>query len=113
MIKIQLSNAENGIIKTVSDTQYNGADKSIEITRVYELDEDSEIYFDIVAGILMDISRDLGLELGGNYDRDQLNFQIDWGISYSPTLEEVNEKIKDLKREIRELNEYKKEISKE
>jgi hypothetical protein len=111
MIKIQLTNAENGIIKTVSDNQYNGVDQNVDITRVYELNEAEEEYFDKVAEILTDISKDLGFHLGGNFDQFQLTFQVDWGIQYLPGVEEVNLKIKELQEEIRDLKKYKKEIS--
>ena len=113
MIKIQLTNADNGIIKTITDNQYNGADQSIDIVKVYEIDEDSEQYFDKLIEVLTDISRDLGLDLGSNFDSEQLVFDVDWGLSYLPTEEEVNEKIKSLKEEIKELNEYKKELKRE
>jgi hypothetical protein len=113
MIKIQLANADNGIIKTITDNQYNGADQSINIVKVYEIDEDSEQYFDKLIEILTDISRDLGLDFGSNFDPEQLIFDVDWGLSYLPTEEEVNVKIKSLKGEIKELNEYKKELKAE
>jgi hypothetical protein len=110
MIQIKLSNAENGIIKSITDSQYNGADQSVEIVRVYELDEEGEDYFDKISLLLLDISRDLGLNLGGNFDRDQLVFDVSWGEKYIPTIEEVNERIKELKEELKDLNMYKKEI---
>ncbi len=112
MIKIQLTNAENGVIKTITDNQYNGADQTVDIVKVYEVEEESEEYFDKVIEILTDISRDLGLDLGSNFDSEQLVFDVDWGLSYLPTEEEVNLKIKELKEEIKELNEYKKELNK-
>ena len=110
MIKINLSNAENGIIKSITDSQYNGADQSVEITRVYEIDEEHEEYFDKVTGFLLDISKDLGLNLGGKFDREQLVFDIDWGEGYTPSIEEIDEKIKELKYELKFLQAYKKEI---
>lgn len=110
MIKINLANAENGVIKTITDSQYNGADQSVEITKVYEITEEDEMYFDKISYLLLDISKDLGFDLGGQFDREQLSFTIDWGEKYFPTLEEVDEKIKDLKEEIKILQTYKKEI---
>ncbi len=110
MIKIKLSNAENGVIKTITDSQYNGADQSVEITKVYEINEDDEMYFDKISYLLLDISKDLGLDLGGQFDREQFSFSIDWGEKYLPSLEEVNERISELKLEIKHLQTYKKEI---
>jgi hypothetical protein len=110
MIKIQLANAENGIIKTITDNQYNGADQIVDIVKVYEVDEDSESYFDKVAEILTDISKDLGLDLGSNFDSEQMIFDVDWGLAYIPTEEEIDIKIKLLRQEIKDLNELKKEL---
>jgi hypothetical protein len=39
MIKIELSNASNGIIKKVIDTQFNSVDQAVELVKVYEISE--------------------------------------------------------------------------
>ena len=109
MITIQLTNAQNGIIKKVIDTQYNGVDQSAELTTLYEFNEEDKVqYFLKIIVLLEDISKDLGLECGNDHDSLQLGFDVDWGDKYDPTVEEINEKIKDLRLRIKDLNEYKK-----
>jgi hypothetical protein len=111
MITIQLSNASNGVIKKVIDTQYNGVDQSVEIVTLYELDEENKLeYFIKLMSLLKDVSKDLGLHLGSDYDGVQMVFDLDWGDKYNPTIEEVNDRIKELREEIRDLKEYKKII---
>lgn len=112
MIKIELTNAINGVIKKVIDTQYNGDDQTVEITTVYELSTEDELqYFLQIIKFLQDVSKDLGLHSGSDYDSNKLIFDIDWGDKYNPTEEEVNLRIKDLKEEIKNLNLYKKLLS--
>ena len=109
MITIELNNATNGIIKKVIDTQYNGVDQKAEITTLYELDEEERLpYFLRLIDFLEDISNDLGIHLGNDHDRIQLNFSLDWGDKYTPSMEEINERINDLKGELKELREFKK-----
>jgi hypothetical protein len=109
MITIQLSNASNGVIKKVIDTQYNGVDQSVEIVTIYELNEEDRLeYFLKLMSLLKDVSKDLGLHLGSDYDEAQMNFDLDWGDKYTPTMEEVTDRIKDLQEEIRDLKAYKK-----
>ena len=111
MIKISLQNATNGIIKTVIDNQYNGADQVAEIVKVYEIeDEDSEDYFDRVSHFLFDVAKDLCLFTGSEMSPNKLNIVVDWGIDYVPSEDEIEERIKDLKAEIKGLQNYKKTI---
>lgn len=109
MITIQLTNARNGIIKKVIDTQYNGVDQSAELTTVYEFNEENKLeYFLKLVDFLEDISSDLGLDFGNDHDPIQFGFDVDWGTKYTPTKEEVNDKIKDLRTTLKDLKDYKK-----
>lgn len=109
MITIELKNATNGIIKTVIDTQYNGVDEPIELTTVYELDEDDPVeYFLKIIEFFDNISADLALNLGSDDDKTTLSFDIDWGDRYNPTEEEINRKIKYLQSKIKDLKSLKK-----
>lgn len=112
MIKINLQNASNGVIKTVIDNQYNGADQTAEIIKVYEIEEESsETYFDRVSELLFDVARDLCLFTGSDKGPIKMDLITDWGCDYLPTEEEVDDRIKELKAEIKELQNYKKAIS--
>lgn len=111
MITIQLTNAENGVIKKVIDTQYNGADQSAEIIKLYEFDEEDKIeYFVKLTSLLSDVANDLGIDFGSVYESNKLVFDIEWGEKYQPSKEEIDEKIKMYKNEIKSLNEYKKNL---
>jgi hypothetical protein len=111
MIKIELSNASNGIIKKITETQFNGVDQNIEIVKVYEIEGDRSLNSYLKMGILIeDILSDLGLDMGSDYQPDKLSFVVDWGDKYNPTLEEVNQKIKELKSEIKGLTKYREVI---
>ncbi len=111
MITVQLTNATNGLIKKVIDTQYNGVDQTIELTTIYELDEEDRLqYFIRTIDLFEDLCDDLGLELGGDYDRSTLGFELEWGDKYTPEPEEIDEKIKRFKSMIKELQDLKKKL---
>jgi len=111
MIKINLQNASNGVIKTVIDNQYNGANQTAEIIKVYEIEEESsETYFDRVSELLFDIARDLCLFTGSEVGPVKMDIITDWGVDYLPSDEEIDQRIKDLKSELKELQFYKKEL---
>lgn len=109
MIKIELTNALNGVIKKVIDTQYNGADQSAELVTLYELPTDDEFeYYTKLIKFVQDLTKDLGLQTGSDWDGLQLQYDLDWGDKYNPSLEEVDERIKEYQKEIKSLKEYKK-----
>lgn len=109
MIKVELTNANNGIIKKVIDSQYNGVDQTVEIITVYELDEDVPFeHFLKVSNIFEDISADLGINLGGEYDEHKIDFDLDWGSKFQPSTDEINKRIKFYRKKIKELIELKK-----
>lgn len=109
MITIQLTNASNGVVKKVIDTQYNGVDQTNEITTLYEIDtEDKLQYFVKIMDLLDDVAKDLGLHMGNDFDPVQFKFDLDWGDKYNPSPEEIDEKIKEYRSEIKDLKEFKK-----
>jgi hypothetical protein len=111
MIKIELQNASNGIIKRVVDTQFNGVDQSAEIITLYELDEsDPFIGYSKVASFLNDITKDLAIDTGSDFSPARLKFEVEWGDKYNPSMEEVNEYLKYLRDEMRAWKEYKRVI---
>ena len=111
MIKIELTNASNGVIKKVTDSQFNGADQNAEITTVYEIDEENVIEgYVAIVDLLIDISKDLGLELGSDFSPAQLQFNVTWGDKYNPSAEEVDLKLKLLRNEMKQWKEYKEVI---
>jgi hypothetical protein len=111
MIKIELSNATNGIIKKVIDTQFNGADQTVELTTLYEMDdEDPYLRYEKISRFLVQLTKDLALDTGSEHSSVKLKFDISWGDKYNPSIDEVNEHISYLRAEIRDWKLYKKDI---
>lgn len=107
MITIELSNASNGIIKKITDTNYNGAGERFEEVIVYQIDN-KEHRFEAITEFLYEISADLGLDLGSDFSNTQLSIDVDWGDEYIPSSEEIDERIKILQDEIKFLKSVKK-----
>ena len=108
MITIKLEIASNGVIKTVSDNNYNGAGSKHELRTVYETDNDPE--FSNKIRFLYDICDDLGIDLGNKFAQKVLDFEIGWGHKYEPDLEETNALIKAISNELKNLKAYQKEL---
>lgn len=111
MIKIELSNASNGIIKRVVDNQFNGVDQSAEIVTVYEFNEEDPFsQYSKIAQFLSEITKDLAIDTGSDHSPARLRFELNWGDRYNPSLDEVNEHLKSLRDQMRQWKEYKKAI---
>lgn len=115
MYKINLEIAKNGIIKTITDDNYNSAGGQFEDKIVYDLDDDSNNNFEKTCDFLYSVFEDLGLELGGARDRQTLRLVVDFGEEYIKTEDEIKRtikdhtsQIKDLKEELRILTEFNK-----
>lgn len=106
MVQISLEQADNGIIKTVQDDNSNGAGESFESKTVYDLKKEND--FVCVKRFLFDITTDLGIETGNTYSKNNLVMRVDWGGSYEPTKQEIENKIKDLEIEIAYLEQISK-----
>jgi len=113
MITIKLEIATNGIIKTIVDDNYNGADELSEFKTVYETDGDSSKGFHHTIKFLSDLTDELGVDLGNKYSSEVLTFDTEWGSHYEPNEKDLKEKIKSLSEELKFHKEWLKEISKE
>jgi hypothetical protein len=109
MITIKLEIASNGIIKTVSDDNYNGAGSGKESITVYETDDDP--IFSNTSKFLYEVCDDLGVNLGNKFDQTVLNFEVDWGNKYEPGLEELNHTIKSLAYDLKDLKALQKDLT--
>jgi len=109
MIKVELTNVSNGIVKKIIDTQFNSGDQLGEITTLYEIDEAwSDVdKFTKISELLYDITKDLALDIGSKFSQDKLNFNIDWGSHFEPNVNGVQIRIKNLQSEIRRWKSYK------
>ena len=108
MITIKLELASNGVIKTVSDNNYNGAGSNHEKRTVYETEEDEN--FDATIRFFYELADDLGINLGNKYDKFVLDFDTEWGSKYEPTHEEVKQLVKDTTQNLKELRKWEKEL---
>ena len=108
MITIKLELASNGVIKTVTDNNYNGAGSNHEMRTVYETENDEN--FSNTIRFLYDLSDDLGIDLGNKFSKDVLNFDIGWGDKYEPKYEEVKRLVKDTAQNLKELRKWEKEL---
>ena len=50
---------------------------------------------------------DLGLEVGSKFDKTVLDINTRWGTHFEPTAKDIEFKIKRLKSELKELEEWK------
>jgi hypothetical protein len=111
MLKIELELADNGVIKTASDDNYNGAGQLFEQRKLYVLENDSLQYFESTKLMLNDMISDLGIDVGGKHDPIQLSVGIDWGEAYMPSVEEIDARIKIINEELLGLNTIKAQLS--
>tara|TARA_R110000803_G_scaffold59157_3_gene117562 strand:+ start:1429 stop:1764 length:336 start_codon:yes stop_codon:yes gene_type:complete len=111
MVKIILEAARNGVIKKVVDDNYGGGNETFTTTNVYELTEENEYGGNTyIKRFFFDLCDDLGLSLGSKFDKDVLDINARWGSHYDPTAKDIAARIKKLKTELNELEEWKKNI---
>ena len=107
MIKIVLEPARNGVIKKVIDDNHGGGREHFTSTDVYESTEHDKNQYSYIKRFFFDLCDDLGLELGSKFDKDVLDINTGWGSHYEPTVKDIETKIKRLKSELKELEEWK------
>jgi hypothetical protein len=105
MIKIILEPARNGVIKKVIDDNHGGGREHFASTDVYESTEGDK--FTYIKRFFFDLCDDLGLEVGSKFDPQVLDINTNWGTHYEPTIKDIDKKIKRLKSELEELEEWK------
>lgn len=98
MQTVKITLADNGVIKTVTDDNINAAGESFESTTIYDFDnKNSKIKF------IKDLCIDIGLSFGNSKSKQQIKVVEDWGVDYSPTQSEKEEKIKALEFQLKKL----------
>ena len=103
MLTVKLEIVDNGVIKTVTDTNYNSAGKTREVRKVYETEHDKEGAYTNTMKLFYEISDDLGIDMGNKFYKKVLDFRITWGSHYEPNLPEVKNAIKEHSEELRYL----------
>jgi hypothetical protein len=111
MVKIILEIADNGVVKTVQDDNSNGAGSFLEKKVVYDFENDPKYLRRIK--FFFDISDDLGIEIGNNFERNTLSMKVEWGSNYTPKIKEIDNKMKEVELELSALNLLKQELLEE
>ena len=98
---ITLEIADNGIIKTVTDDNINGAGEKFETKAVYDLEKGNIV--DTKMELLYELSEDMGMHLGNSKQPNQIKIVSEWGEHYQPEVEEIEARIEELKEELEYL----------
>jgi len=107
MIKIVLEPARNGVIKKVIDDNHGGGREHFTSTDVYESLEGDKNKRSYIKRFFFDLCDDLGLDVGNKFDPEVLDIKADWRTHYEPSHKDIYQKIKRLKSELEELEEWK------
>jgi hypothetical protein len=102
MQTITLRVADNGIIKEIKDDNINAGGEAYESIHLYEFtNNESKIKF------IHDVCIDIGLDFGNSRQKNQIQIKGGWGVHYTPTKQEINLAITELKNKIEELEKIK------
>lgn len=103
MQNIRLELADNGIIKIVEDDNINAAGEVYTSVTVYDFESSNSTESKI--NFINDLILDSGLELGNSKDKNQIKISVEWGDEYQPSKAEIEEKIKELKSDLKRFEE--------
>lgn len=103
MQNIRLELADNGIIKIVEDDNINAAGEVYTSVTVYDFESSNSTESKI--NFINDLILDSGLELGNSKDKTQIKISVEWGDEYQPSKAEIEEKIKELKSDLKYFEE--------
>lgn len=102
MQTVNITLADNGVIKTVVDDNINAGGESYESAVVYDFtDQPSKIKF------IEDLCIDIGLTFGNSKSKNQIKIIETWGNDYIPTEKDKHEKIEAIKSELKKLSDGK------
>ena len=103
MVKVIFEVAENGVIKTITDDNFNGAGQKFKKSKLYDFERDKD--FKNRIKFFSELALDLNIDLGSIYEKDNLVSVVEWGSKYSPTSKEIEDKIRIKKLELQVLKE--------
>ena len=110
MVRVELTSASNGIIKRVVDDNYNGAGAMFTVTKLYTIEKNDPMVAHQSYLLLSDLVNDLGVDVGPDHGH-RLDFRLEWGDSYIPSLEELAERIGAVKAQLKMLTELQQELN--
>ena len=94
MYKIILEIASNGVIKTITDDNSNGAGEVLETKVVHNLNDDAATDYEETGQFMYELCEDLGIDIGSKNSRRRLSFSTEYGEGYVLTEEELKAEIK-------------------
>ena len=98
MITISIEPADNGVVKFIIDDNINGGGEEHVARRVYDFESGgryNQVKF------LNDLTLDLGMEIGTSLDPDKVNIELGWGSQYSPSQDELKNKVRVLEQDLK------------
>ena len=105
---INIEIADNGIIKTIVDDNINGAGEKFETKTVYDLEKGDIV--DTKMELLYELAEDMGMHLGNSKQPNQIKIVSEWGDSYEPTEEELDQRIQEMEEDLLYLRSRKNEV---
>ena len=99
MITINIEPADNGVIKFIIDDSINGGGEEHVTRRVYDFEGSTGRVTQVK--FLNDLTLDLGIETGTDLDSDKMTIDLGWGKHYTPTTEQLKNKIKVLEQDLK------------
>jgi len=107
MLTVTIEPADNGVVKIMYDDSVNGAGEEHISRVVYDLDGDKT--HESLVKFLEDLTLDLGLDTGSKLDPYMVEICKVIGDPSSISTEDLKEKIKELKQEVKRLESIVKE----
>ena len=95
---ITLEIADNGIIKTITDDNINGAGEKFETKTVYDLEKGDVV--DTKMELLYELAEDMGMHLGNSKQPNQIKIVAEWGEHYEASKEELAARIQELEEDL-------------
>lgn len=111
MYTLKLELADNGVVKTVVDDNYNGAGGKMERKIVYDFTDDENNKFVKTREFIESLCVDLSITRGNKYSDSTLKITNGPGDNYVPTKEDCESTIKALQSDIRKYRAILKELS--
>lgn len=102
MVTLTIEPADNGVVKIIYDDSVNGAGEEFVSRKVYDFERDEESKESVV-DFLSDVVLDLGIDVGSDLDAYKVIIDTEIGDPSAHSEDEIKQRIKELKAEIKEL----------
>lgn len=102
MVTLTIEPADNGVVKIIYDDSVNGAGEEFVSRKVYDFERDEESKESVV-DFLSDVILDLGIDVGSDLDKFKVTIDTEIGDVSQFSEDDIKQKIKELKAEIKKL----------